>query len=367
MIDMKRTLFFLISIPFSIIATVSFLKAQSDSVSTHSKVYIEVKANGFFDNLEFFNNIQKGYTLTGFNLEPTFGCHFAQGSRVSAGFHLLQFAGQSEIHRIVPVLTLNTKLNHWLNVVLGTLDISMRKNIPEPIFKPERLMTHLPETGLQLLISTVPFCGETWINWEKMIFPNDTLQEEFTVGFSGKFLVSSSGLKTHIPFYALAVHQGGQINNTSKPVSTLTNFGTGINLSYNLGKNAYGFEPLIFWSRDGSPNPHHAFKKGWAMYPKLYFNSNNLKVELGYWYARQMILPRGQEVYGSISLVDPSFNSPHRKLITSQIEYSRFLVKGFAFTSFFKLYYDLNENLADYRFGVIVNFNHKQSLMGFNN
>lgn len=359
---MKTTLLPFFSILFALQFSIFFLNAQPDSTQSQMNGFVKVSANAFFDNLEFFNNIQKGYTLIGYNLCPHAGYRFAQGSEVSAGFHMLQFAGQTQTYKLIPTVTLSARLTQWFTVVAGTLVPNGRENLPEPLFKPERVLTQLPETGLQLIVETRPISFETWINWENMIFPNDTLQEEFTVGLYGKLMVSSAGASAYIPFYAIAVHHGGQINSTDEPVSTLANLGTGINLSLSSGGKVFGTESLVFLGRDASPNPHHPYKKGWALYPKLYYCTGSLKITAGYWHARQMILPRGEEVFGSLSLVNASFNKPQRHIATAELNFSKFVVSGLRFTAFFKLYYDLDDKLADYRFGTVMVFNHKHSV-----
>jgi hypothetical protein len=164
--------------------------------------------------------------------------------------------------------------------------------------------------------------------------------------------------KFDIPIYALAVHRGGQINDSNEPVSTLANFGTGLNISYLLdNKSVIGAEGLAFLGRDLSPTPHHTFKKGWAIYPKVYYRNNLFVVDLGYWRASQLILPRGEDIFGSLSTVSPSQNIPERELVTSSVVFRTEIAQGFQLTFGGKVYFDLSNSILDYRYYLTITFN----------
>jgi hypothetical protein len=325
---------------------------------SNTSIYLQLKGTGFFDNLEFFNNIEKGYTLTGFNLEPRIGLSFNAKTNVSGGFHLLYFAGEKKPTTFIPVLTLSTSLGKNLLMNLGTIDGANAHGLPQAIFKHEREFVNQPETGLQFLFDHKYLKSDLWLNWEQFIFPGDTLQEEFTVGFSGLIKLLSNELQMSIPLYAIAVHRGGQINSSSSTVSTLANFGGGVNFSEATPRQGrIGIEMLLFLSRDLSPNPSSLYKKGWAAYPQVYFQGNIIKLSLGYWRASEMILPRGQQIFGSLSTISPVYDMPQRELLTFDINFRKEVAKGFSLSAGTQLYYDTKSQLLDYRFGVRATFN----------
>ena len=321
-------------------------------------IYFEVSSQAFFDNLEFFNNIQRGYTLTGFNLEPRVAYSINSKVKFSAGAHMLYFSGEERITRFVPVLAFHTKLTPNLTLNMGTIHSVGNHGLPEQLFKAEREFTHQPEGGLQFILNTDVFFADTWINWERFLFQGDTIQEEFTAGFSSRLFLKKDGiLQVDIPIYALAVHKGGQINISSERVSTLANFGGGINLSNGIFKDGkIGVETLFLLGRDLSPNPHHTYKKGWAIFPRLYFQSTSLFLDAGYWRAKEMILPRGEEIFGSVSTVDPIFNTPNRELITGNIMYTKTIAQGFSLAAGGQIYFDVREPLLDYSFSLVATF-----------
>ena len=341
-----------------LLATISNAQSINNSDSISGKFYVDLSSAAFFDNLEFANYIEKGYTLTGFNIEPRLRFAVDNKYSISAGFHGLFYSGEPTFTTIIPVVTINASLTEKISMNVGTINGANGHGLPEPIFAPERALINQPETGLQFLFNGNYFEGETWINWEKFLFFGDTIQEEFTVGVSGKIqLLEGDKLNLNIPLYALAVHQGGQINETESLVSTLANFGGGVNLSLPAANGRIGVEALAFMGKDMSPNPHHIYKNGWAIFPKLYFQRKGLSIDVGYWRADSLMLPRGQQIFGSVSTVHPDYNSPKREIVTGNFIYSKQVAKGFCLAGKVQLYQVVTESQLDFRFAVIAMFN----------
>jgi hypothetical protein len=357
---MKRLLWFVL---FFNMLFANAISQNADSLnvtntSDKGQFFVEINSNAFFDNIEFFNNIQRGYTLTGFNFEPRLAYEIKSKAKISGGVHLLYFSGERELTRVAPVLTFSTKLAKGLTLNLGTINGKGRHGLPEQLFKAEREFTHQPENGVQFLFNSKFFNGETWVNWEKSLYRKDTIQEEFTAGISAQILaIENDNFNLTFPLYALAVHRGGQINVSSEPVSTLANFAGGVNISNHFnGFGTVGFETLLVFGRDISPNPHHPFQKGWAVFPRSYYKSKNWFADIGYWNAKDLILPRGEEIFGSLSTVSPDFNESKRELITANILYSKEVAQGFSLAIGGQVYYDIKNTLMDYSFFFVASF-----------
>jgi hypothetical protein len=363
---MKRLLLILLflSVFYSLSQSQDNEYSQFLSENTSGDLFFEVQSHAFFDNLEFTNDIQKGYTLTGFNFEPRVAYSINSKAKISAGLHFLYFAGEEKIARATPVLTLQAKLSPNFTLNLGTIEARGSHQLPEQIFKLERGYINQPETGLQLLYNSDFIDADTWINWEQFIYRGDTIQEEFTAGVSTRIKLNSlKSVAFNIPIYALAVHSGGQINDSNEPVSTLANFGTGLNISYLLDNNSIiGAEGLAFLGRDLSPTPHHIYKKGWAIYPKVYYRNNLFVVDIGYWRASQLILPRGEDIFGSLSTVNPVYNDQERELVTSNFVIRKEIAEGFLLSFGNQFYYDLSNTILDYRFYITFSFNESFSI-----
>ena len=340
--------------------------SNRDDINEVGIFYAEIYSQAFFDNIEFFNKIQEGYTLTGFNLEPRIAYSVGPKAKFSTGAHMLYYSGQNELARFVPVLTFSARLMQNLVLNIGTIELGNCHNLPEQLFKAERMFTHRPENGLQIIMNSESYTSDLWVNWESFIQHGDLKQEEFTFGYSSVFkALGGNGLNIDVPIYMLAVHRGGQINVSNERVSTLMNAASGVDFSYPFYiDKKVGFEFLYFLGRDLSPNPHHVYQKGWAMFPKVYFKSASMLIDAGYWRASEMILPRGEEIFGSASTLGSEYNSPQRDLIFSNIAYGTELVKGFRLALGGQLYFDIKQPLLDYSFSVVGTFNESFLLGG---
>lgn len=364
---MKRLLLILIIFFIKALVAYSQVDIYDKFLEPNSKreLSLDISSMAFFDNIEFYNNIQRGYTLPGFYFEPRLVYFLTSKAKISGGLHALYFAGENSFSKVIPLLSLQTELLQSVSLTIGSIDAENNHGLPVQLFKQERAYLNRPETGVQILFNTENFIADTWINWENFIVPGDTVQEEFTSGFSAKLKdiqVGSVGLD--IPIHAVAVHKGGQINESNESVSTLANFASGLNFYYQFNSgNRFGTEFLGYLGRDLSPNPHHIFKKGWAINPIVYFKTPVISVDAGYWKASELILPRGEEIFGSLSMVDPIHNEPQRELLISKLAINKEVANGFMLAFGGQFYYDLRSPMLDYRFYVSISFNESFSIL----
>jgi hypothetical protein len=308
----------------------------------------------FFDDKEFVSNTKKGYTYPGFFIQPRIKYQPSKNASFSAGIHTLYFAGSDSAEKIVPVLTLEVKLIDGVEMVLGTIHSKQLHYLPEPLMKPERLFTSQPETGLQLLTNTEHFKGDSWTNWERYIKNGSPFQEVFTMGFAGIIKPNSfnSGSGLTINLFGMGVHHGGQIDSSGLDVTTMINLAAGLSYSVPIGsgKTNLGIETTGFLSSDKSPNPSSKYLNGKAIYPKLFIEGSSFRGELGYWRASRFVNPRGEELFGSYSMVKPEFDSKIRELYTVKFIYSLQVVKGFTFGGRLDTYYDVKSSILDWAF-----------------
>jgi len=322
-----------------------------DKDTTSVKAYLYSSA--FFDNKEFTNDIKKGYTHPGFFFQPRFIFKPSPKATLSGGLHMLYFAGADSLDILVPVLTFKYSITDKVDFLVGTIENKQRHFLPEPLYKPERLYVSSPETGVQFLAHSENFKGDLWINWERYIKNNSPFQEVFTIGFSGIYAVNSfeSSNGFYFPLHLLATHQGGQIDTTKKPVTSLVNLGGGIGYSFTINpKLSFGVESLFLMYKDISPKPHYTYKSGNAIFPKIFLKGNSFRFDLGYWQSSTFVNLRGEELFGSISTVDSTFNQKDRNLITANFMYSKMVAKGFTVELRFDVYYDTKPSIFDYSY-----------------
>jgi hypothetical protein len=311
-------------------------------------------ASAYFDDKEFVSNTKKGYTYPGFFIQPQIKYQPNKKASLSAGIFTQYFAGADSVERFVPVLTLEVKLLEGIEMVLGTIHSKQLHYLPEPLMKPERIFLSQPETGVQLLTNKERFRGDSWTNWERYIKTGSPYQEIFTMGFSA--IIKPSTFQTTsgliINLYGLGVHHGGQIDSSHLDVNTMINLAAGLSYSFPVGsgKTNIGAEATGFLSTDKSPNPSSKYLNGKAIYPKLFFESSVLRGELGYWRSSSFVNPRGEELFGSYSMVNSIYDSKIRNLYTAKLIYSVEIAKGFCLGGRFETYYDVKSSILDWSF-----------------
>ncbi|MGE0077782.1 MAG: hypothetical protein AB7S48_07985 [Bacteroidales bacterium] len=325
------------------------LFANTDS----TKISVNLYTSAFFDNKEFTGDIKKGYTIPGFFIQPTLGIE-SDNFKVDAGFHIIYAAGTDSLEKFVPIVKLTYLVSPTFKMIVGNIDSKDNHQLPEPLFKTERFYLNQPELGVQFKMDKSRFKGDLWVNWEKYIKNGSPFQEQFTVGFVSKYKPASFEQKNGIyaSAIALATHQGGQIDSTGLPVTTLINLGGEIGHHFKLPFGNADAEVKIagYLSSDKSPSPHTKYKNGTAIHPKIAMIWPNLQLEAGYWYATTFVNPRGEELYGSTSTINELFDEKKRELITMQLYLNKMLNKQFNICTGFNAYIDIKNGITEYSY-----------------
>jgi len=351
---MMRFLTFLLVFNSVLLSTKSYSQEVNDCVDKDTAcVKVQLYSSAFFDNKEFTSKIKKGYTYPGFFFQPRLFYKPSSKTYFSVGFHSLYFAGADSLDILVPVLTFKYSITNKFDFLLGSIDSKQRHFLPEPLYKPERLFISYPEAGVQFLANTNNFKGDLWINWERYIKNKSPFQEQFTIGFSSIYSVQpfdeSKGF--YFPLHLLATHQGGQIDTTKLPVTSLVNIAGGIGYNFPINeKLTLGVESLFLMYKDISPKPHYTYKTGNAIYPKIFLKGNFFRLDLGYWQSSTFVNPRGEELFGSISTVDTTFNQKERNLVTAKFMFSKMVAKGFIVELRLDVYNDVKSSTFDYSY-----------------
>lgn len=336
-----------------------FNTPQTIQLADTSTLYFNPKTTAFFDDKEYISDIKKGYTLPGFFFQPRLEYQPSSKTRICAGFHGLFFGGTDSLEKFVPILSLEYLFNKDIRIIIGTLHSDQLHYLPEPLFKPERLFTATPETGFQILTTTDRIKVDNWNSWERFIKNGSPFQEVFTVGLTAIYKPNTFSINDGLTFqfFGLAVHNGGQIDSTNLQVTTMFNIGAGFGYALpSFGKSNSGVELMGFISSDQSPNPVSKYQNGKAIYPKIFIEWPEFRVEAGYWRATKFVNPRGEELFGSYSTVKAQFDEKFRNLITAKLIYSKMVAKGFTVGARFDTYYDYKASKIDWAFTIRMSF-----------
>ena len=331
------------------------LNAQTDS----TKVALTLIGQSFFDNKEFTGNIKKGYTLPGFYIQPAVTFE-TERYAIAAGFHTLYLAGTDTLERFVPVFSAKLRLNNRVDLIAGTLQSQNGHWLPEALFKPERIFMNQPETGVQFQYQGIRSKADLWLNWERYIKVGSPFQEEFTVGFTHLHKCWKKDEGYSNAFHALVFHRGGQIDSTNLPVQTHVNLGLIPIFSISpTGRTKIAFAASMYYYKNLSPTYTTDYPSGVGFHPRLMANRHSLTLEAGYWYSNGFVNPQGEELYGSISTIDPAYNRWVRQMVTFTLEYEKRFVGNILLNANFKAYYNLISGTLEYSYTLSVALNTK--------
>ncbi len=364
--SMMKTLFLLflclasgLSVPAQYDNTGHYVPDRIDLLS-HKKLSVHVGGSGFFQNNEYFNDFQEGYTLTGYFLQPELEYYPAENIRLRGGIHLLQYSGSDSYAKAIPMFQFRYRLNDRATFIMGSLAGGLRHGLLQPLYKFERHFTGQPETGIQFLYGRKNIRTDTWINWEKFIEPGSYFQEVFTAGHSSAWTLTGNqdSYRLNIPLQVLFTHRGGQIDQSGKPVQTLGNLANGLEFGLLTGKRIreIGFRFYFLKYNDLSPAGQLLFESGHAFYPCFSLMTGTTQFLLGYWNATRFIAPRGEYMFQSVYYHNPVAGEASRELLTAGIQYHRILAEKVRINLRLGGWYDLVNRRFDYSMGVHLVF-----------
>ena len=121
--------------------------------SEASLLDLRVRGMGFFRNSEFRNSLAIGTSMAGASLEPVLEFRPEARTTLSAGVHLLKYAGRDNFDRVLPVIRYQYKPSERFTLIFGTLYGSATHWLPEPVFDFEQSLINDYENGIQLLLN----------------------------------------------------------------------------------------------------------------------------------------------------------------------------------------------------------------------
>ncbi|NOY37477.1 MAG: hypothetical protein GXO83_07865 [Chlorobi bacterium] len=345
-------------LPFLVIPDTAHHKALSLQVSNREFVY----------DAEFFNPLEPGYTLLGFQLQPVIHYRVSSNFDLTTGIYLLKYSGMDRFVQWRPVLAATYRFNPSFSLTMGTLDGSLHHRLPEPLYKFDLSLSDNIEEGIQAILNTTRIRGDYWLDWRSFIQPGDPHQEELAFGTSTLFspFPDLSSWTITIPVYSLIFHRGGQIDQSPLPVHTFGNIAGGVIAERNTESSfihRYGLSFLVFRYFDASGNLLFPFSSGTAVYPKLEVKAGHWSFSGGYWWANHFFSLTGEPQFASVSENAPGRYLPDRQLIKMRLGYYRSLAGGPEFFFFSDGYWDLGRKAFDYSVGLQMIFNHTFDLL----
>lgn len=312
----------------------------------------------YLRNTEYFNNIELGRTLFGYQISPSLSYQPNGNIKIQAGvFVRNDFGGETTVF---PTFTVKTKYN-GLEMLFGTLEGATNHQIIEPMFDIARTIEHRLENGFQLKYQKPKTFLDVWLNWEKFIERGSPFKEQFTAGLNYTQLLNNSAnkFKVYTVLQGMLSHAGGQID--ADLVNKLTmraNYALGLKTSYEITKkqkvvfDAYilGYkdtgDTLVFKNRDN----------GSAVYSNISYQYHNLQFMLSYFESSYFISPRGTAIYQCQSIDDPKYVTESRSLIIPRIIYNKNLFNQIQMSARFEPVVDIQNHIFDYSYSFYLKY-----------
>ena len=154
---------------------------QTDSIN-HSRgngdLSIGIRNINFFKNDEYYSPVIEGYTLVGYFFQPTLVYSPNNKLQLTAGMHLLDYAGTKGFTIAKPVFSTKYNFSDKTSLTIGTLSGSDKHQMFDPHFDLERGYSAYAEDGFQFVSESDHYFNDTWISW-KTLFLKETLQGRY--------------------------------------------------------------------------------------------------------------------------------------------------------------------------------------------
>ena len=372
-------LIFLAQVCLAQLPNEAFRRAPQVKPEYAKELRLGINALGFFKDNEYFNKIADGYTLFGYQLNPSLQYYASEKIRIEAGALLLKDFGNNQYKLIQPTFTATfTTGNHTL--LFGTLYGNLNFGYIEPLWDFERQLTTPVQNGIQYIYKGNKVDLQTWVDWQVMQYEFDTKQEEIAGGFTGS--IRGFWFKRNLfsfPVQFTAKHKGGQIDVNDAPLTTLFNGTTGFVITKDIEKwpDTASFPVNTFVKelytknyfvayKDHSFTHQLPFQSGYGLYLNAGADTRWANFMLSYWHGNGFISEFGGKLYQSASTTvhHPNYTEKKRELLMLRVMKDWYINdkessewSGLTFTGRLEPFYDFRTGSIEFSAGLYLNFN----------
>ncbi len=315
----------------------------------------------YLRNTEYFNEIEKGRTLLGYQLNPSLFIQPNDHLKLQAGvFVRSDFGGTTPYTKVLPTFSVKIK-NRNTSFIFGTLEGALAHRMYEPLFDINSAIERRIENGFQMKHESNSSFFDLWVNWEKFIERGSPYKEQFTAGinYTPVLIKNDHGFSVSIPLQGTAFHRGGQIDADTTNMLMVFNGAAGIVFNQQF-ENAFlsqvQLDAMSFSFMENTNSGYLPFRDGQAFMGNLSATSHKLTLMLSYWNGVGFIAPRGTTIYQSVSIDKPGYTESNRQLIFVRFLYAKPLADGLALTARLEPVYDVNASLLDYSYSLYLSY-----------
>jgi len=291
------------------------LFAQLDNSGLEQKLQLDtgyntpytfnLRALGFNKNNEYYNGINKGYTLFGYRIIPSIGWQLNPKLKLEGGVFLQQDFGSPNLTYYQPYFNILYSFDNN-QLIFGNINGSIHHRLIEPLEDFERLLFDNPERGLQFIRETDKLFLDAWIDWERIIYPASDFKELIAGGLVNHYkLINKPQKKLDLIYQFKGFHRGGQIDTINNlPLIIVFNNSIGASYERNFGGkhfNSVKFEGHLLHFADISPQPTAPYTEGYGYYLNASISGKLGTVMLSYWRGDHFYAYNGGRIYQSVS------------------------------------------------------------------
>jgi hypothetical protein len=315
----------------------------------------------YLRNTEYFNDIEVGRTLFGYQLNPSLFIQPNDNLKLQAGIFIQSdFGGTPGYTKVLPTFTFKIN-NGRTSFLFGTIEGALAHRLYEPLFDINSAIERRLENGFQLKRVSQQSFFDLWINWENFIERGSPFKERFTAGinYTPVLISNDNGFTVSVPLQGTAFHRGGQIDTDSSNLLMVFNGATGIvfkkeNKTHFI--NLWQLDLMTFSFRENSNSGYLPFRNGNAFMTNLSGRVKNLTFMLSYWYGNNFIAPRGTALYQNVSLDNVGLTEKNRQLIFVRFLYAKPLANGLTLSARLEPVYDVKASLLDYSYSLYLSY-----------
>ncbi len=354
---------------------------------------LRLRAEVFFFNKdnEYFGKIADGYTLFGVAARPQLTWQPTTRVKLAAGVSFrhdfgnqLGRYGAARVQQLRPTLTAVVQggvPGHGWRFLFGSLDGHLHHGLAEPLYDFERVMVQRSEEGIQLTGDAGRLRYDAWVNWERMQYPRDSVQEAVSGGFSTLFDLVGGHRTARVPGVALNAddpapgrtfglrvplqftgrHLGGQIDTIDVPLQTYFVAATGLRAIWRFDSAAFvrgvRLEALGAGFLDYSFTPRLPYPSGRGIYLNAGLETKLNTIWVSYWRGDGFASPGlGGVVYSSLgtTVQAPGHRERHRELLIVRFTHDYPLWGHGRLTTRAEPYYDLRNRRFEFNLGLYL-------------
>ncbi len=334
---------------------ISVSEKDSNAFGTSFSVF------SYMRNTEYFNNVEQGRTLFGYQLQPKLFYQSNQHVKLEAGVYLRNdFGGINPYTQAIPTFTLKIKNNHF-SFLFGTLEGALCHRLIEPMYNIESVITKRIENGAQIKYDGPKQFFDAWINWENFIERGSSSKEILTAGISNLTTLYSSqnGFSIAVPLQLTIHHHGGQITTDTGNLTVQLNAAAGLRLSKkytNQFINELRLDGYFTSYNETSNSGAFPFRNGNGYYANALIKSKIIDMMFSYWNGNNYLAPRGSYIYQSQSVDVPLYTEKNRELLFVRLMREQPLFGNLFLTARFEPVYDMKNKLFDYSYSLYLSF-----------